>query len=146
MYVRTPKRRTLGDPVWDAAGGIENAILNWNLWNAPANQFIPGSSWSSYIANAITGKPTQAQLDYNAQQYANAAANMAQVLQSQGVPLPPELDPSTAAAQAASDQQSYSDLIGGTANQNLNAPLGTSITTWAWISLAGIVGLIVLTR
>jgi hypothetical protein len=69
------------------------------------------------LQNAITGQPTSDQLNYNAQQYVQAANNMRQTLLSQGVTPPPELDPATVAAQAASDQQAYAALNGGTAGR-----------------------------
>jgi hypothetical protein len=140
MYVGARRRRrTLGDwTTWaslatDPAGFLVDEVSS--LYIPGANVFeIP----SNVVQNAITGKPTADQLAYNAQQYTDAAANMAQVLTSQGVSLPPALYPPTVAAQAVADQQAYASAIGGTAGQ--------SITTWAWLSLAGIVGLIVLTK
>jgi hypothetical protein len=140
MYLRTPRRRTLGDwaswlsAITDPAGYVVDTAYDF-----AKSVYIPGTSNpADVLQNAVTGKPTSNQLAYNAQQYTDAAANMAQVLTSQGAPLPPELYPPTVAAQAVADQQAYASAIGGTAGQ--------SITTWAWISLAGIVGLIVLTK
>lgn len=153
--VRQPRRRpTLGNWFTDA--------LNWNPWLAPApstppptvpqllnpgspDSIIPlsnpGGGWTDYLLNAVTGQPTSAQLQYNADQYTAAVANMRNVLTSQGVTPPPELDPATAAAQAAADQSAYANLIGGTADQT---PFGLSLATWAWIILGGTVGLVVL--
>lgn len=139
------QRSTLGD----GPGLFSSWADHWanieQIWNATAptpppqnTVFIPGSSTLDYLQNAITGQPTSDQLNYNAQQYVQAANNMRQTLLSQGVTPPPELDPATVAAQAASDQQAYAALNGGTAGQ--------SITTYALIALAGILGLMVLTR
>jgi hypothetical protein len=156
------RRRTLGDAFWDTAWqGVENAwnpVTQYNnVVNAydamvaplpapptPPTSVIPGSSYSDYLMNAVTGQPTQSQLDYNADQYTQAVADMASVLTSQGVALPNALNPSVAAAQAKSDQSTYANLIGGTAQQVLTG--GLSISTWAWIAIAGIFGLIVLTK
>jgi hypothetical protein len=159
------RRRTLGDAFWDTTWqGVENAWNPVTQYNnvvdaydamvapsappTPPSSFIPGSSYSDYLMNAVTGQPTQSQLDYNADQYTAAAANMANVLTSQGVALPTALQPGVAAAQAAADQSAYAKLIGGTAQQALQQALtgGLSISTCAWIAIAGIFGLIVLTK
>lgn len=155
---RRRRGRTLGDSSTAinaaefVAGGLPDVVWNpiantasyyWSLLTNPATPsppslVIPGSGYSDLVQNAITGQPTQAQLNYNADQYTAAASNMAQVLQSQGVPLPPPLQPGVPATQAAADQAAYAQLIGGTA--------GSTINTWALWALAGIVGLMVIAR
>jgi hypothetical protein len=117
--------------------------LLWDAMPFTGGSIIPGSSTSDYLQNAFTGKPTAAQLQYNADQYTAAAANMATVLDSQGVPLPAALDPETAAAQGYSDQAAYTSLIGGTADSSLPS---ASVTTWALVILGGLVGLMFVTK
>lgn len=130
------------------SGRICSAGAVASVPNAPSDSSntldIPGSSTNDYLMNAATGKPTQAQLDYNAQQYINAAAQMRQQLISQGVTPPAVLDPATVAAQAKADQAAYAKSIGGTADQLLaNVITPSSISNWAWFAIAGVIGVIV---
>lgn len=162
---RQKRRRTLGDsmsygqavstlynpstgvlaPSWadltDPANYVFNAGENLYQLIWPASPSTP----LDVAANIATGGPTSGQLDTNAQQYTQAAARMARVLQSQGVPLPAVLDPSTAAAQADADQVAYANSIGGTAQQQLSPGL-PSINSWAWVILAAVAALIFATR
>lgn len=155
------RRRTLGDAFTDSIEqGIAyafnpvaqyNSVTNAYDWlvappapPTPPSSYIPGSTYSDYVMNAVTGQPTQNQLTYVTSQVEQSAANDAAVLQSQGVTPPPQLNPATVAAQATADMNAYANAIGGTAQQNLLAPGGVSISTWAWIILGGTAGLIFL--
>ena len=146
------------DPsTWDT---ISSAVSNWwtdpGIYLAPVDQSgqpvpgildaPPGGDITSWLANAVTGRPTQAQLDYNAADYTNAAANMARVLDANGVPLPAALQPGAAAQQAANDQANYASATGGSANQAFSPMAGATPATWAWLALGGIVALMVVTR
>lgn len=167
------RRRTLGDalPVYGSDSWYWQNLKNWigsaygatqgvflppapvaSVATSPTDQpglDIPGSGPNDYLMNAKTGKPTQAQLDYNAQQYIDAAAQMRQQLISQGVTPPAVLDPATVAAQAKADQAAYAKSIGGTADQllaNLKLPTPGSVSTWLWIAAAGVIGAIWILR
>lgn len=167
---RQRRRRTLGDDptfwgnIWE---GVENAWWtqpanlakdvvdvpsNYNalVSSSPSNQFIPGSTASSYVANAITGQPTDAQIAYTTNQCVAAIQSMRAAAAANGQPGPP----AGAESQCSSDQQAYTKLIGGTANTVLSPanlltgvlPGGSDIGTWALVALAGIVGLMVLSK
>lgn len=133
-------------PIGFAAGMTdENAIPTASApSDSGSSQFIPGSSASDYLWNAVTGHPTDAQIAYNTNSCVQAIQNM------------PGLTPEAKAmaqARCTSDQQAYTKLIGGTAQQVLspaNLLSGvlpeSGISTWAWLILGGVVGVIVLTR
>lgn len=92
--------------------------------------FIPNSSVSDILMNAITGKPTAAQIYTNTgspyQDCVNAIQHMRQIS--------PSTVPAGAEAKCSTDLNAYVKLIGGTAEQQ--APT----TLWAWAILLGVVG------
>jgi hypothetical protein len=142
-------------PWWSGNPTVDTADAPAGSWFGPpapagSGDFIPGSSTTDYLLNAITGKPTNAQLNYNSAGYQDAVAQMADTLTAQGVPLPAVLDPSVAAAQATQDQVNYASASGGTAQQTFGlAGPGASddpVTLWAWVILGGVVAFMFATR
>lgn len=144
---RARRRRTLGQDDTYYGEGTDFPTGSEALTkaaHAPTESWIPGSGWSDYLWNAATGHPTDAQITYNTNSCVQAIQNM------------PGLTPEAKAmaqARCTSDQQAYTKLIGGTAQQvlspgNLLAGIlpGSDISTWAWLILGGVVGVIVLTR
>jgi len=139
-------------PAWYTWGNPDAAVVDTAenfykyFWPAPTP---PGTN-ATYTAlmNAATGAATNAQIDYAAsdcvQQIQNmralAAANPGSV-----TPPPPNaeagcLTTATAAA-GPSAETNVQNLLSGV------LPFGSSdISTWAWIALAGIAGIIALTR
>src|SRR6266446_4932977 len=110
MYLRTQRRsarRTLGQ--WWNPFSKENVIYQAGYYYAhgqpmapappsatapPApvtvddgtSLFIPGSSFTDILRNAITGKPTDAQIAVNTNACVQSIQNMRQVLATQGKP------------------------------------------------------------
>jgi len=85
-----------------------------------------GGGPGDIAANVVTGKPTQAQIDYNSQQ---AIAQIQQMRQ-----LYPNNVPAGAEQQVIADQLAYTNLIGGTAG-NLFGISGSSGTDYSWLLL-----------
>jgi len=141
------RRRTLGQDDTYYGEGTDFPTGSQALTKAaaaPPESWIPGSSWYDYLMNAVTGHPTEAQIAYNTNSCVAAIQNM------------PGLTPEAKAmaeARCTADQVAYTKLIGGTAQQALspgNLLSGilpdSGISTAAWLILASVVGLIVLTR
>lgn len=154
MYVRTQRRpanRTLGS--WWNPLSSDNAIAvaGYYLLHGgtsmptplpsatppPASVddgtslFIPGSSFTDILKNAVTGKPTAAQIAVNTTSCIQSIQNMRQLAAQQGKPDP---IPAGTEQKCVTDQQAYVNLIGGTADKQ------TSPTLWAWVIMAGVVG------
>jgi len=132
-------------PIGFAAGlNTDDVTPTASAPDSGSSQFIPGSSPSDYLWNAVTGHPTDAQIAYNTNSCIAAIQNM------------PGLTPEAKAmaqARCTSDQQAYTKLIGGTAQQALspaNLLSGilpdSNISTAAWLILGCVAGVIVLTR
>jgi hypothetical protein len=92
--------------------------------------FIPNSSITDIFMNAVTGKPTDAQIAVNTNSCIASIQKMRQLAVANGQPGPPAGEES----KCVTDQQAYVKLIGGTANSQ------TSKTGYAWLILAGVVG------
>jgi len=157
-------RRTLGDDMsYGQAAAQTYAPTSWLDLLDPAsyvvdraeyfyNNLLPptGSTPSSVAANLVTGAPTNAQIAPSIQQCVAAIQNMRAVAAANGQPGPP----AGAESQCSTDQQAYTKLIGGTANQILSPgnllsgvlPSASDIPDTALLILGCIVGLIALTR
>lgn len=99
------------------AAGVYEAQQAYNLVNAP------GTTAGGLVKSAVTGAPTDAQIAANTQACVAAIQQMRQVN--------PGTIPPGAENQCAIDQQAYTKLIGGTAEQILanlipSASAGTS--------------------
>jgi hypothetical protein len=173
---RCARRRTLGQDFYGEGTGAEydtsdpfywNEIKRALMWGAPPlapgdvtptipemlNPGSPGSviplsnpggGWKDYLLNAVTGHASDAQIAYNQNACVQAIQNMPGLTAEQRA---------TAIAQCAADQQAYTKIAGGTAQQvlspaNLLAGVlpSSDISTWAWLILGGVAGLIVFTR
>lgn len=96
--------------------------------------FIPNSSFTDILQNAITGKPTSAQIFSNTgSPYLDCVSAIGRMRQ-----MAPGTVPAGAEAQCATDINAYLKLIGGTADKQ------TSTTLWAWVILFGVVGTVYL--
>jgi hypothetical protein len=143
-YVRT-RRRALGDvmPYATAAAAAQQAVTPpwyYMLFPPAAGGYvikslydllkpIPGSQKGDMVMNAVTGRPTDAQIDYNRADCVQQIQNM----RAQGY-----FVPAGAENQCASDQQGYVNLIGGTANDVLKNVIPSSIDWTAILTLGGI--------
>ena len=139
------RRRTLGD--WGPFTWRNPFSGDFWSWGSATDYGSPAWYWD-IVPRAITGHPTDAQIAINTNDCVTAVQNM------------PGLTPearATAQNQCATDQQAYTKLIGGTAQQVLspanllsgvlpNGGISGGISTAAWLILASVVGLIVLTR
>lgn len=150
-----------GSPAWYWAQAVQGGTTAANVIGlpvpvipaAPATTVsqdnsgidIPGSSFTDYLMNAATGHPTDSQIAYNTQTCVQAIQNMRNVLAAQGKPGPPV----GAENQCTTDQQAYTKMIGGTANDllaNLKLPSPDAIQNWALLGLAGVIGLVIFLR
>lgn len=106
------------------------------------NSFIPGSSVSDYLLNMVTGRPTDAQIQYNANQCVQNIQRMRQMQGGQAIPPGAETACQT-------DQEAYKKLIGGTAETLLAnvIPNPAKITSSAIVALLAVgAGVYLVTR
>lgn len=100
-----------------------------------ASKFYTPGEKGSTLLNAATGRPTDAQIAANTNQCVAAIQQMRQVN--------PGSIPAGAENQCAIDQQAYTKLIGGTAEdilRNLIPPPSPTQSTWALVILAAVIG------
>lgn len=106
-----------------------------------SSQYIPGSSATDYLKNALTGKPTDSQIAYNANQCIASIQKMRLTA--------PGTIPTGAEDLCVSDQEAYKRFIGGTAEQVISnvIPSTAAIGTTAMLVLGAVLlGIVVINR